>query len=312
MKGNNEFYSEGSRVAPQTLEAVHRLYREIEESGKTPWLMFDVDGVLIKAGLETPTAPETLAEYIEAHTAQIASFKKRIENLKKRGFHIALNTGRGFEFANRVATSFFPEASVDGLICESGAIIVLRRVENGKTIDERKHPAQVSAEGVATLTMSRANIIAFAKSIGGQEERGNKEVIVSLNPHPSMKIEDFFTRVRDFITSHVSTENIDITHSKTAVDIAPKGIDKLAALKQVEGDGVVVYFGDSPGDEKAMTGAVINVTPHNAFDSTKRVASQASIGIVAEGDEISGITDALYAIEVGARFAKVHFSKTAQ
>jgi hypothetical protein len=28
--------------------------------------------------------------------------------------------------------------------------------------------------------------------------------------------------------------------------------------------------------------------------------------------EISGITDALYAIEVGARFAKVHFSKTAQ
>lgn len=298
----------GRRVAKgwESIDALLALYARVEKEHKTPWLMFDIDGVLIRAGLETPAADQTVESYASEHGDAVVHFKRRIHSLRAQGFRVAINTGRGAEFARKVVGALFPEDSVDVMVCESGGVIVSPDAEGNLEITRRLE--NVSEEGVKALKDSevRRAIVARAEELGGGQEHGSKEVMLSLNPPQGMSIEEFFKLIRSFVLERVGAEHIDITHSKTAVDIAPKGIDKLAALKEVAGDGLVTYFGDAPGDEKAMGGAVVAVAPNNAFDSTKQVARNAPFGLLSEADELKGTADALREIELFYRFATQH------
>jgi hydroxymethylpyrimidine pyrophosphatase-like HAD family hydrolase len=302
---------ESFRPLELTLSDFLKIVKVIANGSRTPWLMFDVDGVLIHAGLETLGVHGTLKSYVAKNKAVIGKFKRRITNLKKLGFNVALNTGRGAEFARRVVSHIFPSGSVSKIVCESGALIV--SMPDGQR-EETFSPKSVSEDGLAILSRHRDEIIAFGRHLGAEKERGEKEIILSLNPHPSMSIEHFFKEMKDWIERNSGMGQLEVNHSKTAVDISPLGVDKRAALEEAIGDGIVAYFGDAPGDEQAMRVSEVNITPGNALPSTKEVARNATFGLVVEEkgqglDELYGVVEALRVIELYMRFGKRSESK---
>jgi hydroxymethylpyrimidine pyrophosphatase-like HAD family hydrolase len=300
----------GSTGLPAWPDFAERRYLRIVDNvvsgDKTAWLMFDVDGVLIRAGLETLGVSGTIENYAAEKEVVVAQFKRRITNLKKQGFSVALNTGRGAAFARRVVELMFPAGSVSKMVCESGALIVT--IPDGLS-EETHSPQNVRKEGLTILSRHRDEIVAFAHTLGAEKERGEKEIILSLNPQSPMGIESFFDEIVRWIERSVGVGKLEVNHSKTAVDISPFGVDKRAALKEAVGNSVVAYFGDAPGDEQAMLGCEINITPGNALPSTKEIAKKATFGLVVrekdEGlDEISGVVEALRVIELYARFGQ--------
>lgn len=278
------------------------LYHRVEKKERNGYLFFDIDGVLISAGLETKANEMTLDQYLEKHADTLQAFKIKIESLHNLGFKVAINTGRGAEFSRRIRQEFFPGNCVAKIICEGGAEIL--SYGDGSAGEERLIPKSVKQDSLNVLNEFKEKIILhITKKLNGHMEKG-KETILSFNAPLGQNIEEFFEAIKKYLKSLDILDKIDITHSKTAVDITPLGADKLKALVEVLEDDMSIYFGDARSDEDAMMRSVVNVVPANGMESTKKRARQATFGLVAERDEINGIADALRVIELAFRLAK--------
>lgn len=311
VKSRKQPEEDERRILGEAQENLSRLYQQIEEGKKTPFLFFDVDGVLIKTGQKIRLVEHIdhkdevpLETYIKENRKEIEIFKERIAKLKNIGFKVGINTGRGLDFAKKTAALMFPENTVNTIICEGGAVILSFKKEGDQMIEQLTMPKNIDIENQHVLNSYKEKIFEFAKARGGRSEKG-KSYVVTVNPPQNTPLETFFGEVKNYLEEIGISDNVEITHSATAVDITPKGTDKLKALEEVLGnDDISIYFGDAKTDEEAMKHSLINVVPGNALSSTKETAKGAGFGLVAEKDVMEGTTDALRQIETYFRFAK--------
>ncbi|HLD21953.1 MAG TPA: HAD hydrolase family protein, partial [Patescibacteria group bacterium] len=134
------------------------------------------------------------------------------------------------------------------------------------------------------------------------------EMIVSLNPPVpyDTNMPAFFESIKNFCARSGMLEHVEITHSATAIDIAPRGVNKMQALQEVLNGDMSLYFGDAKNDEEAMGISVVNSVPDNASESTKDTAKRSSsFGLLSKKSELAGVVDALWNVELYFRFVKI-------
>jgi HAD superfamily hydrolase (TIGR01484 family) len=119
-----------------------------------------------------------------------------------------------------------------------------------------------------------------------------KEVCISLNPFDDKSVEDLFDEVCHFLTPF--SELIEITHSKSAVDITPKGVNKASGVRFLSefmdlGLNEMLGIGDTRGDLPMLRIVGTATAPQNATDEVKK-----EVSFVAHQNEIEGVMEILH------------------
>lgn len=164
-------------------------------------------------------------------------------------------------------------------ICENGAVIYIPTTD--KTLI---HPAigfkvmKAMEKVKRILTKEIQN-----KTLEAQIEPG-KTVCISLNPIGCSN-EGLPNKVKELY--HIvslklaNIENLNITHSASAVDITPNGIDKFMGLKFLSEitnilSEEMIGIGDSVGDISFLKEVAIPCCPNNSSPEVKNIASYIS------------------------------------
>lgn len=297
--------SEELLISNEARRSLYSLYNRIASGEKSPYLLFDLDGVVVEGGVETAFNETTLDQYIEKNKESIAVFRKKIKRLSEFGFKVGIVTGRGVDFTERAVNEFFPEGSVTKAVCEGGAAVISYEEKNGEIQKKVDIAESVDKESMEILASSKEQISKYVnENLGGHIEPG-KWIVLSYNPPKGQPIGEFYQSVYGYIANELGVaDKLAITHSGSAVDITPLGADKLPTMNRVLGSDLAVYFGDAKSDEAAMKRSAVSVVPGNALASTKEQARRGTFGLVADKKELAGIVDALNNIELYFRFAR--------
>ena len=293
---------ESDAVSESARTAIENLRSAIERDNKTPYLFFDIDGTLLPSGLESPLNQKTVQEYVIEQRDTVELFKRRIEWFRNSQFRFVIITARGMAFAHHVAQNLFPPNSVGTVIAENGAMFA-RQTKPGESWGV-SYPSHLNKEKLMSFRQRCAPLIEFAETaLQGTLESG-KEIVVTLVP-PSLKdLTDFHHRIVEK-AKESGLEGLQIFRSAGAVDITPPGATKASGLREVLADNIGVYFVDSGSDEEAMSSVSVNIVPGNAFASTRVQAKLAEVGLLAERQDLDGVTDALSAIEAYLRLGRL-------
>jgi len=267
---------------------------EIEKSA-VGYLLMDVDGCLIEGGLETVVNRKTLEEWSEENFDSIELFRQNIKSLKDKGIKVGLSTGRGLEFSKRLINIFFPDefqVRLDESVVEGGLIIY---DDETKNYEIASNVDKVSAD---LLQKNRDKIIQFGESLGGVLEEG-KFLGVSFNSPVNNEGKRDTDKFRDLLKEKMDkylVDNLIITNSSTAVDITPKGVDKMTAMESLIGNEGVIYLGDGKNDETSMKNirVKINLAPGNSHKDIKDfIRTSEKMGILAEEPNLKGTNQVL-------------------
>ncbi|MFA5532414.1 MAG: HAD hydrolase family protein [Candidatus Shapirobacteria bacterium] len=267
---------------------------EIEKS-TVGYLLMDVDGCLIEGGLETVVNRKTLEEWSEENFDSIELFRQNIKSLKNKGIKVGLSTGRGLEFSKRLINIFFPDEGgvrMDKSVVEGGLIIY---DDETKNYEIASNVDKVSTE---LLQKNRDKIIQFGESLGGILEEG-KFLGVSFNSPVNSEGKRDTDKFRDLLKEKMDkylVDNLIITNSSTAVDITPKGVDKMTAMESLIGNEGVIYLGDGKNDETSMKNirVKINLAPGNSHKDIKDfIRTSGKMGILAEEPDLKGTNQVL-------------------
>jgi HAD superfamily hydrolase (TIGR01484 family) len=177
-------------------------------------------------------------------------------------------TGRQLSYVECVAqltNAFFPKFPS---VAENGAFLY-DVAQNEVFIN----PA-ITEEAKEILPVIRKKIEKILQKFDAQKEYG-KEVCLSLNPPVKMPISQFFEEVKQSLSSFSNV--ITITHSVSAVDITPIGIDKASGVKLLsEKTGIqlenMLGIGDTRGDLPMLNIVGMPTGPANASDSVQEIA----------------------------------------
>jgi len=152
-------------------------------------------------------------------------------------------------------------------VCENGAF--LYDPANDRLI---RHPG-ITDGHIQSLKELRALLeTEIHKEVPHRIEPG-KEICISLNPIADLN--DYHKQVKELferVTPHVNPELFFITHSASAVDITPKGIDKAAGVRFLSETMNIpldrmLGIGDTGGDLPFLQLVGISAAPANAQDS---------------------------------------------
>jgi HAD superfamily hydrolase (TIGR01484 family) len=254
-----------------------------------------VDGCLIEGGLETVVNRKTLEEWSEENFDSIELFRQNIKSLKDKGIKVGLSTGRGLEFSKRLINIFFPDefqVRLDESVVEGGLIIY---DDETKNYEIASNVDKVSAD---LLQKNRDKIIQFGESLGGVLEEG-KFLGVSFNSPVNNEGKRDTDKFRDLLKEKMDkylVDNLIITNSSTAVDITPKGVDKMTAMESLIGNEGVIYLGDGKNDETSMKNirVKINLAPGNSHKDIKDfIRTSEKMGILAEEPNLKGTNQVL-------------------
>lgn len=118
----------------------------------------------------------------------------------------------------------------------------------------------------------------FIKTIGGVRELG-KEYCISLNPPKDMSVEELYHQILKQLDEFGNV--IEITHSNSAVDITPKGVNKgsgVRFLSKVTGIPLkdMVGIGDTKGDIPMLSLVGHPTGPANADENVRQLAEYVS------------------------------------
>ena len=116
------------------------------------------------------------------------------------------------------------------------------------------------------------------KTFGGVRELG-KEYCISLNPAEDMPVEELYHQILKELDEF--GDIIEITHSKSAVDITPKGVNKgsgVQFLSKVTGIALkdMVGIGDTRGDLPMLSLVGHPTGPANADENVRQLAEYVS------------------------------------
>jgi len=158
-------------------------------------------------------------------------------------------------------------------VCENGALIY-----NPKTDETHIHPS-INPEQIGALSDLRKLLEnEVMQRIPHRREPG-KEICISLNPVACP--EDYPARIRvlyEALLPEVDVALFNITHSASAVDITPKGIDKAAGVRFLsEMTGIplaaMLGIGDTRGDLPFLEIVGSVAVPANAQEELKTLAA---------------------------------------
>jgi len=154
--------------------------------------------------------------------------------------------------------------------------------------DYRLHPL---------ITQQTKKQMAEAKNVIQEEIINNfkarfewgKDFVISINPPPDILIENFFKIVQDTMKKHHI--DLNITHSASAIDITPKGIDKFSGLQFLLGKleispKDVAGIGDTKGDFPVLKNVGFSAAPNNATNEVKQI-----VNYVSDYDNGEGVVD---------------------
>jgi hypothetical protein len=154
--------------------------------------------------------------------------------------------------------------------------------------DYRLHPL---------ITQQTKKQMAEAKNVIQEEIINNfkarfewgKDFVISINPPPDILIEIFFKIVQDTMKKHHI--DLNITHSASAIDITPKGIDKFSGLQFLLGKleispKDVAGIGDTKGDFPVLKNVGFSAAPNNATNEVKQI-----VNYVSDYDNGDGVVD---------------------
>jgi len=140
--------------------------------------------------------------------------------------------------------------------------------------------------------------IAILKDVAGiAKYEPGKEVCLSLNPtQEGLSVEDLYARVREVAQPY--SDIVDITHSASAVDVTPKGINKGNALTVLsEKTGVptaaMLGVGDTVGDMPMLEAVGTVACPANATEDVRTYVTQRG-GYVARQSDVCGVVEILH------------------
>ncbi len=96
-----------------------------------------------------------------------------------------------------------------------------------------------------------------------------------------MEIEDFYEKIAELLNKEGFIEYLEVTHSKSAVDITLAGVNKGSALEYLsEITGIklknMLGVGDSKGDLSFLKKVGVPAAPSNATDVVKEVVKYVS------------------------------------
>ena len=197
-------------------------------------------------------------------------------------------------------------------ILENGAALYL------PTTKEVILNSVITADTKVAMTGVRAKAYSLVEKFNGEREHG-KEYCISLNPpkFPKVNIEYidefmeiarseynaqgeevidlFYGVVRKELRDYVESGIIEITHSKSAVDITPAGVNKGSGVQDFcDYTGIspraIVGVGDSLGDKPLLSIVGYPACPANADDETRKLVENRH-GYVSPHECAKGVED---------------------
>jgi HAD superfamily hydrolase (TIGR01484 family) len=193
-------------------------------------------------------------------------------------------TGRQIPYLECVAqltNAFFPNFPS---VAENGAF--LYDVAQNEVF---LNPA-VTPEAKELLQEVRRETEKILQRFDARKEYG-KNICISLNPPLEMPISEFFEEVRQSLLPYSNV--INITHSASAVDITPVGIDKASGVKFLsEKTGIplknMLGIGDTRGDLPMLNLVGMPTGPANASEDVQKIAK-----FIAKSEGAIGVTEIL-------------------
>ncbi len=219
----------------------------------------DIEGCLVPAGGD-------VAEHGIYELARLATVVDTMKHLPRGGPIFNLGSGRQIPYGIKVAQdihAIYPDSDLAWSILENGVALV--HVPRRETI---WHPAITPAVREAAVELRRILFPWIQNEIGGDYEKG-KEICISLNLKSGSKIENIpqlYTAVQEKIAN---IPGFEVTHSKSAVDITPKGVNKGSMLDVYQQMTKIPYalmlgIGDSTGDLPMLERVGFPAGPANA------------------------------------------------
>jgi len=160
-------------------------------------------------------------------------------------------------------------------ICENGAL--LYDPQKDCTI---YHP-DIDPELASSINTLKTLLIENVSPILPFTIEPGKDICLSINPAHNSHAASSVTELFEIVTNLATDFNVNVTHSKSAVDITPKGIDKgagLAFLSTYVGvpTSRIAGIGDSAGDRPFLSIAKYSAAPANADTEIKSIVDYAS------------------------------------
>lgn len=228
--------------------------------------------------------------------ALLASFLSLVRSIM--GIQFFINSGRQAPFTEAVLQALGLVSSSIPSIAENGAVLYFPETKVWKP-----NPAITEKKEMAFREVERklAEIVA---ELGGVQELG-KNFSFSTNPPPGMSIEDYFKFIQEALLKIEVMEQVEVTHSQSAIDITIKGVNKKSGLKfWCRETGIkleeLAGIGDSWGDFPVLEVVGMPMCPSNATDDVKKLVRK-------RGGYISCHNTALGVMDCVARLSKHSF-----
>ena len=101
----------------------------------------------------------------------------------------------------------------------------------------------------------------------------------------------FSIEIRNFLKKNNYDDRFSVTWSSVAVDIIPKGFNKLKGLRQAAGNLKIIGIADSVNDLPLLKGADYSFAPSNLAKEAEKVLRNYGIKIVSINESISELSD---------------------
>ena len=191
--------------------------------------------------------------------------------LKELSIPFVLCTGRQFPYVEAAIQALDAFGEIPS-VAENGVGLYYP-----KTKEVRLHPA-ITPDIEKKMNSVRIRAYQIATSLSGARGYG-KELCISLDSPATLSIEEFYGQVTQQLSEF--SDAIQLSHSHTAVDITPKGVNKGAGVQFLcEVSGIelasAVGVGDSQGDLAMLRLVGHPACPANADDDVKRLAEYVS------------------------------------
>lgn len=193
-------------------------------------------------------------------------------------------TGRQIPYVECVAqltNAFFPNFPS---VAENGAFLY----DVAKN-DVFLNPA-VTSEAKELLHDVRKESEKILQKYDARKEYG-KDICISLNPPLNMQISEFFEIVCDLLSQY--SKVVNITHSASAIDITPIGIDKASGVRFLSEKTEIplenmLGIGDTRGDLPMLNIVNIPTGPANASQEVKEIAK-----FISDSEGVIGVAEIL-------------------
>lgn|SRR3989338_5793808 len=197
-----------------------------------------------------------------------------------------LSTGRSQPYAELMIQILGPKASVYPSVVENGCFLY-------DSQEEIMFPHPLVTKRIIGDFHEIRRVLeeCFPKSPVQQ----GKELCISLTPHKKIRVEDLFQSVQKEL--EIYKEKVFISHSNSAVDITPWGIDKGAGLLFLcehigISPGNVLAIGDSNNDMQVLSLAGYVGCPSNSKDEVIDLVRKKG-GYVAKTAHTGGVIEIL-------------------